>query len=208
LKAKCVLVTLSLLLVISLPPAVSASLTIDLDVGISELVPLMDQTITAKTNERGVGILFVLQPAEGTPWEEFLDDHPILKVLFNKLPTNIKTKVTDAIGEKIVSVKTVNFGTGGGSETLVFPDDFLGINGDASTELVGEYTIFFAYMSWEGDQIEGQRCSLAEKEFDCKFGSFNVIPEVPLGTIMIISSMGLATLGYIQIKKPRKNKTE
>ena len=36
---------------------------------------------------------------------------------------------------------------------------------------------------------------------------FNKIPEVPFGTIMIVTSMGLALFGYIAIKKPRKNNT-
>ena len=37
---------------------------------------------------------------------------------------------------------------------------------------------------------------------------FNVIPEVSLGTIGIVAAMGLALLGYISIKKPRRNKIE
>ena len=203
-KTKFVLALFSILLVTSIPAAVSASLTVDVDVGFAELMPLMDQTITVTTNEMGMGILFVLQPAEGLPWADFLDDHPGLKPLFNQLPSNIKTEIADKIGQKIVSFKLVSFSAGGGSTTFVFPDDFTGINGEPSTELVGEYTVFFAYMSLE----EEGRCFLAEIEFGCKFGSFNVIPEVPLGTVMAVSSMGLAALGYMTIKKPRKHKTE
>ncbi|MGD2066251.1 MAG: hypothetical protein PVI43_03665, partial [Candidatus Bathyarchaeota archaeon] len=64
-KTKYMLALFSILLVTSIPAAVSASLTVDVDVGFSELIPLMDQTITVTTNEMGMGILFVLQPAEG-----------------------------------------------------------------------------------------------------------------------------------------------
>ena len=55
------------------------------------------------TNERGKGILLVIQPAEGTPWIDFLNDHPGLKALWNMLPYNIRTRIACKVGGKIVS---------------------------------------------------------------------------------------------------------
>ena len=206
-KAKIVIALVSMLLIIAIPTAaVSAALEVDVDVGTPELIPLTDQTIIATANERGVGILIVLQPATGAPWADFLDAHPALKSIFNQLPTDIQNEIISEIGNKIVSYKIVGFGTGGGSATCVFPDDFTGINGEPSTEAIGEYGVLFAYISWEAD-VQECCCCCVRIEFDCDFGIFNVIPEVPFGTVMIISSMGLAVFGYITIKKPRKNKT-
>lgn len=205
-KNKCLMTMFAVFLVVSIPYAVSASLNIDVSVASSELAPLMEQQITATANERGMGVLLVLQPAEGTPWIDYLNDHPLLAALFNSLPSNVQSSIADKIGQKIVSFKIVSFGGGGGNSVCVFPSEFNGINGAPSTALVGEYTVLFAYASWEEDGATGL-CFLAEKEFDCKIRSFNVIPEVPFGTVMAVSSMGLATFGYITIKKHKKNKT-
>ena len=206
-KTKIPLALFSILLFISIPFTVLADpLDVSIEVKYSELPALTDQSITVTTNERGIGIVLVIQPAEGTPWADFLEDHEILESYFNQLDPEIQTAITDKIGQKIVSFKIVAFGLGGGSEILRFPDDFNGINGEPSTESTGKYTILFAYISWEGDQIEGQCCCIAEKEFDCDYAHFNVVPEVPFGPIMIMSIMCLGTFGYVKIRKPRKNK--
>ena len=204
-KAKFLIAVISLILIITFPSTVSASLNVNVSVGTSELVALMDQTITASANERGIGILIVLQPAEGTPWTDFLDSHPVLKTLFNNLPSDIQTKIANKVGDKSVSFKIVSFPAGGGSENCVFPDDFNGINGEPSTELVGEYTILFAYISWEGDNDEGSRCFLVEKEYDCAFVHFNVIPEVPFGTVVASVSMVGALIVFVSMPRLRKN---
>ena len=203
-RSRCLIALFAVVLVISIPCAVSASLIIDVSVESSELAPLMNQNITVTANERGIGIVFVLQPAEGTPWTDFLDSYPVLENIFDSLSPDIKTSIIDKIGQKVVSFKIVSFGAGGGSAVCVFPSEFNGINGEPSTELVGDYKVLFAYASWEDDRDSGL-CFLAEQEFDCKVRIFNVIPEVPLGTVMAVASMGLATFGYIKIKK-RKNK--
>ena len=203
-KTRCLIAVISILLIITFSSTVSASLDVDVSVGSSELVTLMDQTITSSANEKGIGILMVLQPAAGTPWIDFLDSHPVLKTLFDKLPSDIQAKITNKVGEKIVSFKIVSFPTGGGSENCIFPDDFNGINGEPSTELVGEYTIFFAYISWEGDSNE--RCFLVEKEFDCAFTHFNVIPEVPFGTVVASVSMVGALIVFVSMPRLRKKR--
>jgi hypothetical protein len=207
-KAKCLITAISLLLIITLPSTVSASLDVDVSVGSSELATYMDQTITVSANEMGMGVVIVLQPATGTPWTDFLDSHPVLKTLFYKLPSDIRTEITDNIGNKIVSFKTVSFPAGGGSQNCIFPDDFKGINGKPSTEIVGEYTVFFAYISWEADDNEKSFCFLAKKEFDCSFRHFNVIPEVPFGTVMASVSMvgaGIVFVSIPRLRKKRKN---
>ena len=95
---------------------VDASLEVNLEVGKSQINQMEDQTITVTSNEKGKGILFAIQPAEGTPWIDFLDDHPLLKALWNSLPSEIKTKIASVVGGKIVSYATVSIGIGGGSD--------------------------------------------------------------------------------------------
>ena len=175
-----------------------AELTIDVSVEKTEIMPLEDQNITAITNERGIGILLVLQPAEGTPWMDFLDAHLALKALYNNLPPNIQTDLADAIGGKIVSYKVVSFpSAGGGSETVVFPDDFNGINGIPSTELIGEYKVILAFISWE----DGECCCIIEKAFDCTMFFVHVIPEVPVGTIVSLLGMFAAIPALVVVKR-------
>lgn len=65
------------------------------------------------------------------------------------LPSNVKTELANKVGGKIVSFKMVSFPLGGGSTTFTFPDDFKGINGEPSTQLMGKYTVIFTYKSWE-----------------------------------------------------------
>ena len=124
------------LLILMLSSVAYASLEVNVSVENTEIMPLADQKITATANERGIGVLLVLQPAEGTPWIDFLNAHPALKVLFNSLPNNIKTELINKVGKQIVSFKIVSFPSGGGSKTVTFPDDFTGINGAPSTELM------------------------------------------------------------------------
>jgi hypothetical protein len=165
-----------------------------------------DQTITVTANEKGKGILFVIQPAEGTPWLDFLEDHPLLKALWNSLPSDIKTKIGSAIGGKIVSYATVSIDTGGGSQDLNFPEDFTGINGEPSTKLVGTYKVVLAFISFKsarGAPSNNIRCCCIEIDFDCN--SWMVIPEFPFGTIttLLFALMAVPTLCFI--KKIRRN---
>jgi hypothetical protein len=178
-----------------------ASLDVDISVENAEIIPLEDQKITATANERGIGVLLVLQPAEGTPWMDFLDAHPALKSLYNSLPGNIQTELANKIGGKIVSFKTVSFSGGGGSKTLTFPDDFTGINGAPSTEFMGKYKVIFAYMSWESSDNDARCCCLCELEFDCAHGGWFVIPEAPLGTVASLLGMFVAIPALLVVKR-------
>ncbi len=186
------------LLILIFSSVAYASLDVDVSVENTEIMPLEDQNITVMANERGIGILIVVQPAEGTPWMDFLGAHPALKALYNNLPSNIQTELADKIGGKIVSFKVVSFpDAGGGSETVVFPDDFNGINGGPSTELMGEYKVIFAFISWE----DGECCCLFETAFDCTLFLVHVIPEVPVGTIVSLLGMISAIPALAVIKR-------
>jgi hypothetical protein len=167
----------------------------------TEIMPFEDQKITVTANERGQRILLVIQPAEGTPWLEFLDAHPALKLLYNTLPSNVKTELANNVGGKIVSFKMVSFPLGGGSKTFTFPDDFNGINGKPSTQLMGEYKVIFVYKSWERSDNDPRCCCLCEREFDCAHGSWFVVPEVPLGTVVTLLGMFAAIPMLLVVKR-------
>jgi hypothetical protein len=59
--------------------------------------------------------------------------------------------------------------------------------------LIGEYKVFFAYLSYQGFPF---RC--LESGFAC--GSWNVVPEVPLGTAAAAFSM-IAAVGFVKYRK-------
>jgi hypothetical protein len=189
------------LLILMFASVAYASLDVDVSVENAEIMPLEDQKITATANERGIGVLLVLQPADGTPWLDFLNAHPALKALYNSLPSNIQTQLANMVGEKIVSFKIVSFSGGGGSKTLTFPDDFNGINGEASTEMMGNYKVIFAYKSLERSDNDPRCCCLCELEFDCAHGDWFVIPEVPLGTVVSLLGMFAAIPALLVIKR-------
>ena len=184
------------LAVLTLPILVSAdALDVSVSVSYSEIQTYEDQVITATTNKAGIGVLFVIQPAEGEPWLNFLNEHGILKGIWEyRLPDDIKDEIQDKIGNKIVSYKIIEIGNGGGSVDSTFPDEFTGINGDPSTELEGTYQVIFAFVSLDGLHL----CYIGEIDFDCN--SWHVIPEAPLGTILLLLS-ALITIPAIALYK-------
>ena len=199
-KMKYALVVIPFL-ILMLSSVTKASLDVSVSVQYPEIGPFQDQIITATTNERGTGILLVIQPAEGTPWIDFLNDHPAIKSLWDMLPSNIRTAVASKIGGKIVSFDIISTDLGGGSESVTFPEDFTGINGDPSTALVGEYKVVFAFLSWETSNDGSRCCCLFELDFDCNL--WLVIPEVPFGTITSLLSMLAVIPGLKLYKKIR-----
>lgn len=197
-KTKHAVVVIPFLILI-LSSVTNASLNVDVSVDYSEINQFQSQEITATANEKGTGILLVIQPAEGTPWKNFLNYHTTLKALWDRLPSNIRTRIGSRIGGKIVSFKIIRLDSGGGSETVTFPEDFKGINGDPSTALMGEYKVIFAFLSWEQSNEDGSPCcSLFELDFDC--GSWFVIPEVPVGTVVTLLSM-MAAIPILKLRK-------
>ena len=188
-------------LILMLSSVTNASLDVSVIVEYPKINQLQDQMITATTNEEGKGILLVIQPADGTPWVDFLNDHPAMKSLWNMLPSTIRTAVANKIGGKIVSFDIISTELGGGSETVTFPEDFTGINGDPSTALMGKYKVVFAFLSWETSNDDSQCCCLFEIDFDCS--SWFVIPEVPFGTITSLLSMLAVIPGLKLYKKTR-----
>jgi hypothetical protein len=199
-KAKYLTATIPLL-ILMFSSVAFASLDVNVNVENTEIMPFEDQKITVTANERGQGMLLVLQPAEGTPWLDFLDAHPALKLLYNSLPSNVKTELANKVGGKIVSFKMVSFPLGGGSKTFTFPDDFKGINGEPSTQLMGKYTVIFTYKSWERSDNDPRCCCLRTLEFDCARSSWFVIPEVPLGTVASLLGMFAAIPALLVVKR-------
>jgi hypothetical protein len=156
----------------------------------ASISPNDSQQITATVNEKGIGIIFVIQPAEGPTWTDFLQDHPDARALWILAPDDIKQQIQEAVGNKIVSYAIVTFDDPG-SKTLNFISDFTGINGAPSTKLLGEYDVVFAYASF-------QPWYYMETGFAC--GAWNVVPEVPLGTAAAACSM-IAAVGFFKNKK-------
>jgi hypothetical protein len=181
----------------------NAALDADITVANPQINHGASQKITVATNQGGSGILIVIQPATGQPWANFLNNHPALKSLLNSLPNNIKTQINNAIGGKIVSYAFVNFGKVGGSKAFSFPTDFKGINGDPSTNLNGKYKVLLAFISYEAFDIGRPHCHccLFQIDFDC--GSWFVVPEVPLGTVLPLITSLLALPVFKLISKKR-----
>jgi len=178
-------------LVLLLASTAQAPLEITVTVQNPLINPLQTQTITATPNEPGNGIVFVVQPADGSPWTDFLDSHWILKSWWTwSLPASIKTQISDAIGGKIVSYKLVG-SMNAHSITLTFPTDFTGINGVPSTAAMGLYKVLFVYIS------SGASC--VELDFAC--GSWLVIPQVPLGTVMALVSSLCAVPAFVLYRR-------
>jgi hypothetical protein len=140
-------------------------------------------------------VLFRSQPAAGTPWQDFLDDNPLLKIAYNALPANVQDQIEAVIGDKIVSYKIVEINNpAGGSQQYSFLTDFKEGTGTPSTAIAGEYKVLFAFVSISG-------CFCIEKDFAC--GSWHVVPESPIGTAMAIIAP-IAALATITIYKKRK----
>jgi hypothetical protein len=221
-KISLAFLALSLIALLSIS---SVKATLDISVNVEN--PVIDQgetqLITATTNEPGVGLLIVLQPALGGPWTDFLMTHPELMTLLASLPPEIQAQLQGLIGDKIVSYKLI----GPIPEDApiqyplcipaIFPCEFTGINGEPSTELVGDYKVIFVFLSCVEEE-DGQvlpdaeptdavettqlpiEVSLIELDFAC--GRWFVVPEVALGTIAPI----LASMAALPIVKMYKRK--
>ena len=181
-------------LALVLSSTAKASLDVQITVGSAQIYPLQSQTITATTNERGIGVVLVIQPAEGSPFTDFLISHPALLVLWNHLNSDTKTDIIGKIGGKIVSYKLVNAPDQGGDNVLTFPEDFRGIHGDPSTVVPGKYMVIFAFLG-------ASDCRVIGIDFDC--GSWFVIPEVPWGTVVALAT-SLCALPVFALYKRRR----
>ena len=209
--------------------SVGATLDINVEVANPSLNPGEPQVLTVTTNEPGVGLLIVLQPAMGDAWSDFLTEHPLLAALVTNLPPDIKAELYGKIGNKIVSYKLIGpipeeaFDLTPLSIPVIFPDEFTGVNGEPSTNLPGDYKVIFVYISaYEADQeptnhepdaveltqvqvevpeieIPGD-VRLIELDFAC--GRWFVVPEYALGTIApIISSIAALPLAKRYYKR-------
>jgi len=163
----------------------NGSLSVSVTVGRPEIYQGESQLLTVKTNEGGMGILLVTQPNEGASCMDFLEDHQSLEELWNLLPLSTRAEVAGRLGQRIASFIVIRIDTGGGNMTATFPEDFTGINGEPSTETVGEYKAILAFLSsQEADCRAECRCHLFEIDFDCV--SWPVIPEYPSASLFLI----------------------
>lgn len=161
------------------------------DVWYDEILPGQEQLITVKSNKPGTAILLVLQPAEGNPWKNFLDNHPKLKQKWQNLPDRIKEWVKEKIGGRILSYNITQIEELDLTETVTFPDDFTGIDGEPNTLIPGKYIVILIFVSSEGI------CICREKDFDCD--RWFVVPEIPLGTISALG-MCIAALAVLKYR--------
>lgn len=161
-----------------------ASLVISVTIQNPIINPLQTQSITGYTNENGDGFVMVIQPNQGVAWTNFLSSHPTLKSWWETiLPADnpaAKTQISSDAGLHIVSYKLVST-MNAHSMSVVFPTDFTGVNGVPSTAAPGLYKVFFVFRSFASSTVE-----CVELNFAC--GSFLVIPQVPLGTLMALVS--------------------
>jgi hypothetical protein len=218
-------VAIALVAILSIA-SVGATLDINVEVASPSINPGEPQVLTVTTNEPGVGLLVVLQPAMGDAWSGFLAEHPLLEALVASLPPDTQAELYTLIGDKIVSYKLIGpvpeeaFNCTTISMPVIFPDEFTGVNGEPSTNLPGDYKVIFVYISnYEcPDQMPDEvnltavaqideprmevpgEVSLIELDFAC--GRWFVIPEYALGTIApIISSMAALPLAKRYYKR-------
>jgi len=179
-----------------IPITAEASLDVSVSVGASEIMPFEEQTITVTSNEPGKGILFVAQPAEGNPWEGFLDEHPFFNLIWSVLPNSVRDKIKKAVGDKIVSFKLVSMAEQG-STIAIFASEFKGINGEPSTGMAGKYKVLLVFFSSD----DASDCKLIEKDFDC--ASWFVVPETPFGAITALTVMTTVFAAYSVVSRKR-----
>lgn len=180
-------------LVLILSTTANAELHISVTVQNAVLSPSQTQTIIADTNERGWGIVFVVQPSNGAPWTDFVNtsSHPLLYFRWTYLQSGIKANVSSEIDGKIVSYKFVDTAhVDGWTFGLVYPTNFTGINGVPSTAAPGEYKVIFVF--WNSPDI-------CVTKFAC--GSWLVIPQVPLGTVMALASSLCAIPAFVLYRR-------
>ena len=209
--------------------SVGATLEINVEVANPSINPGEPQVLTVTTNEPGVGLLIVLQPAMGDAWSGFLAEHPLLAALIASLPPDTQAELYGLVGNRIVSYKLIGpipeeaLNCIPITMPVIFPDEFSGVNGEPSTNLPGDYKVIFVYISaYEADQeptnhepdaveltqvqvevpeieIPGD-VRLIELDFAC--GRWFVVPEYALGTIApIISSIAALPLAKRYYKR-------
>ena len=161
----------------------NASLQLSVTVQTPTLSPSQTQTIHAITNQRGWGIVFVVQPSDGELWTDFVNtsSHSLLYWRWLYLETDVKANVSSEIGSKIVSYTFVDTAREDGWDfVLAYPMNFTDINGVSSTAALGEYKVIFVF--WNS-------CTICVTKFAC--GVWLVIPQVPFGTVMaLVSALG------------------
>lgn len=190
-KRNVLAVCFSVLIVAFLTVSVNASVlpTSTLQVTVEcfpqTIMPNQAVTITCTANMEGMGIIFVMQPSQGSS----VSSLPLSSVQedLSKISSD-----PDFSMHKVISYAWVNIASSsGGEQKFTFPQDFTGLNGKPSTQTMGKYYAFFIFL----------HMCIYKWGFDC--ASFFVVPEVPFGTLVAtIASFG-ALMGYAAVKRSR-----
>jgi hypothetical protein len=181
-------------LMVVLLSSVNGSLNVNVDVEDPEIYQGQSQTFIISSNEGGIGILLVVQPAEGTPWMDLLADHPTLSGLWTTLSNRTKAEITEKLGQKIVSFAILEMDDDEECLTRTFPEDFAGINGEPGTEIPGDYHALLVFLSHQRSGGNDECCCFLEVDFDCV--SWPVIPEFSSGLLILglCTAIALAAL--------------
>jgi len=160
-----------------------------LDVNVScypeVILPGQTVTLTCTANMDGKGIVFVIQPVKGSSTASSQSED--MQEDLNKISSD-----PDGSLWKIISYAWVRITNAeGGEQELIFPDDFTGLNGEPSTNILGKYYVFFVFL----------HLCVCKIGFDCS--RFFVVPELPLGTLMAITASFGALIGHVSVKHLR-----
>lgn len=186
-------------LVLILAQTVNASTTVEVTIANPQINPGGFQQITATTNHKGTGVIFVVEPTTaGETLTTSLRHHWDLWWFWIGLSSSERAEIASETGNSIVSYVIVSMPSGGGSKTYSFPTDFKAINGQQpSTAMAGTYRVIFAFISSDHEYCHFR------VDFDC--GRWFVVPESQLGTVMALAVPIVALATVVTYKKRKTN---
>jgi len=162
-----------------------------LDVSVSsnpEVISLGGKvTIDCTTNMDGKGIVFVIEPVNGSSLAS--SESRDIRQDLDEISHDMSLKRVISYAWVIIT------NSEGGSRSFTFPDDFTGLNGEPSTNTFGKYYVFFIFI----------HLCVCKIDFDCS--SFFSIPELPFGSLMATTASFGALLGLVAVKRLRTKRS-
>jgi hypothetical protein len=150
-----------------------------------KILPGQTVTITCTSNMNGEGVVFVIQPSQGSSATS-------ASTLYVQGDLNRISSDPVVSLHKVMSYAWVKItGSAGGQQKLTFPKDFTGLNGIPNTQTMGKYYVFFVFLH------------MCVCKFDFNCSGFFVVPEVPLGTLVATSASFTALIGFMAVRRPR-----
>lgn len=183
-------VALSLALMIPLTRA--SLLNVNVNVDPETIFPGQKVNITCTAETDGKGVVFVIQPVSTSSKAqcESQDVQNDLNQISSDPDCSLWKIISYACVDEIINPE-------GGQQRFTFPDDFTGLNGEPSTNILGKYRVFFVF--WHGSE-----CFCVKIGFDCSL--FWVVPEYPIGTIIGVLTPFLALFSGRWIKSRKRIK--